>query len=478
MMKKNLIGIAVVLILVSAIPTVSPAQSIELDKTLGEENAKMVAAQMGIYEDHPKTEFIRSVGNRLLDQLPNKLFEFEFHIVPEMAPNAFALPGGYVFITTGLLPLIETEDELACIMAHEIIHAQNRHSIKQLKKSILPRLLEVPGNLIGVLNKDLGAIFNAPIQTSNALLMASYGRGFETESDIEGVKLAAAAGYDPNAMIPVLSRMSAAIEKATGQQEAKSYFNDHPYTPDRVKTIEQNTARLKWTQQNGNSGDFLMEFDSLLFGDHPNKGIIRENKFLHPDLDFSVTFPKDWSIENQPTNVGAYHPGRKAAAYVSLENAKLSPEQAGQLVVNSLEPEYKRKMTGAAPYKFNGKDGYLLSFEERAGSVTMYAYILWLPLEDKLFKMTGIAPIEYRPDLEEVAKSLRKLNKAEKKSFTINLVRVEQANKGESIKTLSERTKNLLNEELTAVINSRGIYEPLDAGEEVKVVKQYPYHID
>ena len=291
-------------------PLFSISQSIDLDKELGAQNAKMVELQMGIYEDPAKTEYIKSVGQRLISRLEDPLFDYQFHIVPDMAPNAFALPGGYVYVTTGLIPILESEDELGCILAHEIIHANNRHSIRQLKTSIFPRLLELPGNLIGLLNKDLGALFNAPIQTSNALLLASYSRGFETEADIEGIKIASSAGYDPNAMISSLSRMSAAIEGAVGYKEEKSYFNDHPYTPDRTKTIKKNTSKMEWESKDPISEDFLFEFDSVLFGKSPSQGVVRENQFLHPDLNFFIEFPEDWSIENQPSNVGAYHPER------------------------------------------------------------------------------------------------------------------------------------------------------------------------
>ena len=84
------------------------AQSILLDQALGEENAAMVEAQMGIYIDEEKTEYLRKVGNRLVSQLEEPLFEYQFHIVTDMSPNAFALPGGYLYVTTGLLPILES----------------------------------------------------------------------------------------------------------------------------------------------------------------------------------------------------------------------------------------------------------------------------------------------------------------------------------------------------------------------------------
>ena len=104
-MKKNLIFIASIFFLIS---NHTQSQSIELDKMLGEENSKMVEAQMGIYQDEKKTAYFKSVGDRLLANLEDKKFDYQFKIVPDPAPNAFALPGGYIYITTGLLPIIES----------------------------------------------------------------------------------------------------------------------------------------------------------------------------------------------------------------------------------------------------------------------------------------------------------------------------------------------------------------------------------
>ena len=474
-MKLN---ISVALLVAYLTSGISLAQSIDLDKKLGAENAAMVEAQYGIYQDKEKTEYIRRVGERLVSKLENPLFDYQFNIVPDKSPNAFALPGGYIYITTGLIPLLESEDELACIMGHEIIHSNNRHTIRQLKKSILPRLLEVPGNLLGALNEDLGVLFNAPIQTSNALLFASYSRNFETESDINGTALAAAAGYDPNAMISSLNRLSETIEVAIGQKETKNYFNDHPYTPDRVNSIQKNVEKLTWHHSEYISPDFLYEFDSLLFGDHPNKGVVVDNSFLHPDLDFTITFPEKWDIDNQPTNVGAYNQDRQAAVFVSLDNSNNTPIEAGKLFLSDLGSEYKEKLTATEEYTLNGRKGYLVSFTDKTEATTMYAYILWIPLEDKLFKLIGLAPLEYKTKLEESAKSLRMLKKNEKNSFTINLVRVVQARQGETIETLSARTGNRLNEELTGVINSINSDDKLGEGGQIKVVIQSPYKID
>lgn len=452
-------------------------QNVELDKALGAENAEMVKAQMGIYDDEAKTRYIRKVTARLVSELDKQLFDYEIHLVPDMTPNAFALPGGHLFITTGLIPILESEDELACIIGHEIIHSNNRHTIKQMKKSILPKLLEVPGNLIGVMNKDLGDFLTAPVETSNKLLFASYGRSFETEADDQGTQLAASAGYDPEAMISVLNRMSKSIEAATGNAEEKSYFNDHPYTPDRAKSIEKTISKIDTKKAKPISAYFLKEMDSIIFGTSPEAGIIRDNSFLHPSLNFRIRFPSNWQIENESSKVAGYSPDKQGAAFIGIEGYFTDPKEAGTHFIQNMESEYKSKMINAEPYLNNNTQGYLISFADKVQGIDMYAYILWVPLDGKLFKLIGIGPNTHKSDLEATAASLRALNKKEKESFTINFMRTIKAKDNESVEQLSKRTGNLLNLELTRIINSKSENEKLKNGELVKIVRAYPYSV-
>lgn len=471
-MKKILVILAILLA-----NLVAMSQNVDLDKAIGKENAAAVKSEMGIYDDAEKTEYLRKVMDRLVSHLDNKLFEYEMHLVPDMSPNAFALPGGHLFVTTGLIPILESEDEYACIIGHEIIHSNNRHAIRQMKKSILPKLLEVPGNLIGVMNKDLGDFLTAPVKTSNELLFASYGRSYESEADDLGTQLAARAGYDPNAMIAALNRLSKSIEVATGRSEERSYFNDHPYTPDRAKAINKTISSIDEKITKPVSSSFLKEMDSILFGTSPEIGVIIDNKFLHPSLDFSIQFPSTWQIENEATQVAGYSPDKQAAAFVTIESKFENPKEAGEHFIQNMESEYKSKMISSKPYNLNGSSGYMVTFADNVEGIDMYAYILWVPLDGKLFKLIGIGPNSHKSDLEATAASLRTLNKEEKGSFTINYMRTIEAKDNESVEQLSKRTGNLLNLELTRTINSKSENENFKQGELVKIVRSYPYSI-
>lgn len=453
----------------------SYGQSLEFDRFIGEENAKLVESEMGIYDDKVMTAYIDKLGQKLVSHLDNPLFKYQFKLVPDFAPNAFALPGGYIYVTTGIIPLLKSEDELACILAHEIIHSNNRHSIKQIKKSIVPHLFEIPGKLLGLVNEDLGTLFNKPIKTSNKLIFASYSRKFETEADKQGITIAAAAGYNPYAMTLPLSRMDDAIEEATGYNASKSYFADHPYTPDRIKNIKSQAKNLNVGTSKPISNNFLFEFDGILFGKSPSKGIVRENKFLHPDFDFFIEFPVSWEIENELTNIVAYHPDQKAAVFLSLEKAGMTPEQAGKVFLENLDNKYKELITDSKTYNFKGKKGYLISYTETIKKETIYAYLLWLPLKDKLFKIVGITPIELRDELETSALSLRHLTNLEKQSIKQSYVKVVKARQNETLEELSNRTKNKLNLNLTRIINSINPGDTLEKGRLVKIILEKQY---
>jgi len=451
------------------------AQSIDLDKKLGKENAQKVVEQFGIYQDKAMTAYINKVGQRLVSHLDSALFQYEFYIIPSESPNAFALPGGYVYVTTGIIPLLENEDELACILGHEIIHANNRHSVRQMKKKILPAILQIPGNIVGIFSETTGALINAPLQTTSSLLFASYSRKFETEADEQGIKLAAASGYDPNALPLVLSRMSDAVALVTGKEEAKSYFSDHPYTPDRNKAIHKIIANLKIEKTTPISSDFLNEFNGIIFGKSPSQGVVRDNKFLHPDLDFYFEFPKDWNIDNQAGGVAAYNEKKDAALFLSIENKNATPEAVAKEFVSKLKQSYKSSIDESKSMTINGNKAYLVRFHEQGRSYNTYAYVVWISYNKKLYRLVGMSAKNNLDKLQNAVKSFRSLTAKEHDSIMQKYLSIATAKENESLGALSKRSGNLLKSELTALINDKKPDERLSKGTQIKIVLQKPY---
>ena len=450
------------------------AQSTKKDIELGEKGFKLAVNTKGLYNDSAMTAYLNKVGQKLVSQLDSALFEFKFFIVVDKSPNAFALPGGYVFITTGLIPIIENEDELACIIGHEIIHSNNRHTIRQIRKRIIPVVLTLPIDILGAFAPGVNAA-TAPIKASQSLLFASYSRKFEYEVDDQGIVLAAKAGYDPMALPDVLNRMVSFFENITGEKEKKNYFSDHPFTPDRGKNITELAKSIKISKSNKISQNFLKEFEGVIYGDSPAKGIIINNTFLHPDIDFYVEYPDNWTIKNSDTAVTAFSPQHDAALAISLDNANKTAEAMGKTYVKGLSKKYKKILKKSEPFKVNEAEGYLVSFQEVMFSDTTFAYVLWLPNGDNLFKITAMSNTEERKNLLKIAKSLRPLTDEEKASIKQNYIKIVVAKKGESFEELSKRNDSKIKSDLVAIINAHQKDDKLKDGELVKIVSEREY---
>jgi len=448
------------------------SQNIEYDKKLGKENAQTVKEQMGIYNNPAMTAYVRSIGNRLLNHLDNKLFDYEFNLVPSAEPNAFALPGGYIFVTTGLIPILQSEDELACIIAHEIIHSNNRHSVKQMRKGILPGLLAIPGAILGIVNDNLGSIFQAP----SHLMVAGYSRKYETEADVEGVALASAAGYDPNALKAALTRMTKAIEVYTGSEEEKSYFSDHPYTPDRVTKIDKEIAEVEIKTTPPIQEQFAKQFNGILFGNDPKYGVIDGQIIMNPTLNLYLNFPKDWSIAIEPGRMAGVSSAQDAAIVFAEEVEFKDAETAANTFIKNIPPNQQQNVMKDVYKKPDGSaTGSLIAMKESTKEGLVFAHVLWLPHQNKLLKIVAISTKEQLTTLKGIVDNMRTLNAKEKSSIYSRYMTAVQTTDGESLKQVSSRTDNQLPMNLLEAINDSKEAEVLEKNSWVKVIKKKAY---
>jgi predicted Zn-dependent protease len=206
--------------------------STESDKETGAKVAKQVEEQIGIYQAAVTTEYVQAIGERLVASLEDREFDFQFQIADQWEPNAFALPGGYIYFSRGILILANEEGELAGIMGHEISHVTERHSARQQERSIVPGLLSLPGAIVGtVVNEDLGKLINSPINMIGQVSLASYGRKQESDADRLGMRLSAKSGYDPLLLASNLQRLEKDVEMLTKRKREFSFFDSHPMTP-------------------------------------------------------------------------------------------------------------------------------------------------------------------------------------------------------------------------------------------------------
>ena len=217
----------------------TPEQDIEL----GRHSAVEIESQLPLVEDEKVNAYVNALGQRLAARAPGYGFPYKFAVVDAREVNAFALPGGYVFVNAGAIAAARSEGELAGILAHEISHVSMRHGTTQATKSYLTRIgLGLLGAVTGGHETELGRLVGSFGVTSASAISLKFGRAAETEADIEGARLLAEAGYDPRDMAAFFQNLAARTGPRTGEM-----LGDHPDPADRAADITAATGSLTLT---------------------------------------------------------------------------------------------------------------------------------------------------------------------------------------------------------------------------------------
>lgn len=450
--------------------------SAQRDIEQGAEVAKLVEQQIGLYSLPNADAYLREVGGRLATAANDARWKFSFHIVNQSEPNAFAIPGGGIYVSRGLLALINREDELAGVLAHEIAHVTQRHSAKQQRKGILPGLLTLPGNVVGsVVGENLGALINAPLGTVGGAWLSHYSRGQESESDRIGIRTAAQAGYNPTALADILRRLEQDGASQTGEERRFSIFDSHPMTETRLKDIRSKAAGLTPAAQPPLAPDtaaLLAKLDGMWWGENPEAGVFRKNQFLQPAIGFTITFPAGWKHQNTPQFVISAHPKQEAVLLLGIAGAASDPEATGQKLIEQMrtkariEPASSRKATiGEFP-------AFVVSYLDRSGRSPTYLHFAWVAMGDQTYQLIGLAPEKHRESLKNAALSLRPLTEVERGAVTGKRLRIVAARQGERLEDLSARSGNVWSPAYTALVNGLDAEAALNKGTLVKIARE------
>ena len=432
------------------------------DARVGAESAKAVAAQMGLLNDAALDAYVTRIGKKLLRGIPRRSFQYQFQVVDQLEPNAFALPGGYIFISRGLLALANNEDELACVIGHEITHAARRHSAAQQELARRGNPLAMPWN--------------------RAATQAAYGRDMEREADEGGQMLAAAAGYDPMGMSTFLQSMGQMERMLLGHTRVPTFFDTHPGSQERASVNAFRAREIRWKRDPslGNThANYLRTVDGLPLGQRPEAGIFEGDRFLHPDLDFQIHFPRGWRTSNSTQAVGASTPRGDAVIFVMADMPEGDPQQIAQAFAAKTEEEQGMKVKDSRAIKIGHLDAWRLRLEGGGGRGSVVAYVTLLPYRGLTWRITGVsaasAESKYRGRFFNTARSFRPLTEKERASIWSTRLRLETARPGESLEALSQRSHNAWNPSLTAVSNALFTSHHFDGGELVKIAHSEPY---
>ena len=296
----------------------------EQEIALGKQYHTEVMKQYAVYDDPELTALVERLGEELAASSHRSNLDFQFTVLDSPEVNAFALPGGHIYITRGIIAYMNNEEHLAGVLGHEIGHVTARHSVRQHAASTTAGVL---GTIATIATGSQGV--NELSTTLGGALVSGYGRSHELEADRLGAEYLAKTGYNPQKMLGVVGILKdqEAFELQRAREENRQpriyhgLFSTHPDNDRRLKEVVAAAEKFKNPQSKyTNPEDFLRLLDNLTFGHSEDQGIVRGNRFYHKKLDFTIEFPRGWHIENQPDRLLAVSTANDAAFMVQIDN--------------------------------------------------------------------------------------------------------------------------------------------------------------
>lgn len=290
---------------------------------MGREARDGVVASLGLVDDARLQEYVAAVGQELAAVSERPELPWSFQVVDDPSVNAFALPGGYIFVTRGILARFASEAELAGVLGHEIGHVTARHSVRQMSRQQLQQL----GLGLGmVLSEDLRA-YGDLLATGVGLLNLRYSRADETQADELGLRYITRDGYDPQALVGVFQMLATVSGDAGGR--APEWQLTHPYPERREEHIREALGGVATTPRKDDGRDrYLDRVDGIVYGADPREGYFRDRLFLHPELAFQWEIPQGWKGINQKSAVAAVSPDESSAVLLDVVTDSSDPRGA------------------------------------------------------------------------------------------------------------------------------------------------------
>jgi len=453
------------------------SQSTELE--LGTRQAKTIRDEMGLLAEGELTAYVRRVGDRLAGESPRRDVPYAFHVVDTPEPNAFAIPG-HVYVTRGLLALLNDEDELAGVLAHEVGHIAARHAVQRIARALPAGILTgVVSGVTGMASPLLGSLFQAGGSLATEALLAPYSREQEREADRVGQEIAARAGWDPAALARSLATLERVEVLGDEPRRRPSFLDSHPTTPERAQATAAyagTLARGPRPADGASPADFLGRLDGLVVGRGAAQGVFVETTFLHPDLAFHVRFPAGWQTENGASYVAGATRDGTIGMIVTVAASGDDPA-AG---VRAFEKEIGQPLlTRIERTTIGGLPAARMSGSAESGGRRIAVELWWVAIAGRVFRLTGIAPAradaEHRGTLAAVAGTFGPLTPEERASITERRLRLRDGRPGETVTAFAIRTRTPWKPALVAVANGLSTDAVVPTRRPLKVAETEPY---
>lgn len=452
-----------------SIGSVSPAVTSPVDAVEREigrrEHPKIIKAYGGIYSNPRLEGMVAKLVGRLVTASTEPNRPYRVTILNSPTVNAFALPGGYLYVTRGLLALANDKSELAAVLSHEMAHVTARHALARAKAREKNKLLSrVMDNMVSDSQQS------ARIKAKNMVTLASFSQVQELEADREGIKTSFRAGLDPFAASRFLKSMGDYAQFLTGQADNDpnaNFLSSHPTTPERIKAAIFTARRFGGPDIGAKERqDYLTALDGMLFGDAPDEGFVRGRSYIHPHLRIAFTLPKGYRLENTSKAVLAVAPDGTAMRF---DGVSVSPDVPLTKYLTS--GWVSGLLTGSIREQIiNGQPAVLAAAKAKGWSFRIALIRVQSATYRFVFATTKPNP-SFESNVAETINSFRTMSYNQAKQYQPLVISIAKAEKGKSVAHYAARMRGTeRKEQLFRILNNLGPDQRLKKGQQIKLI--------
>ena len=438
---------------------------------MGRQADTAVIATIGLYPDAAWQSYIQQLGARLAATSERPDLPWTFRVVDDPAVNAFALPGGFVYVTRGLLTHVTNEAELASVVGHEIGHITARHTAAEMSKQQLIGL----GLAVGSIASSQVAEYAGTASQALGILYLKFSRDDESQADQLGLRYMRRANFDPREM-PKVFRMLDRLSAAQGGSRLPTWLDTHPSPANRITAIGTQIAALPqdFSGTAVNRDPYERRLEGLVFGVNPRQGYFAGSQFLHPDLRFEVTFPDGWTTNNGAQAVVAVSP--QGDAVVELSQAQ---EQSADAAARAfLLTQGVTAGSSARVSLSGGIPGVSTPFVAATSNGNLEGVVLFAEYGGAVYRILGYAAESSWAANQTVAvralQSFRPLTDPAVLDAQPQHVTILSISQRTTIEALLRQRASPVSGETLALINQVELQTPLEAGQLIKWVVGSP----
>lgn len=437
---------------------------------LGKQADPAIVAQYGIYDDPKLAEFVDRMGQKMAKISHRPDLKFTFRVLDSPVVNAFALPGGFVYFTRGILAYMNSEAELAGVLGHEIGHVTARHGAKAYTRAQLAQV----GFAAGYIFSETFRQFSDLAEAGVGLLFLSFSRDQERQSDQLGVEYSTAIGYDAQRMSKFFGTLDR-LQEQSGQS-LPGWFSTHPNPEDREKKTLELAQKAQQESSLSNfevdRDPYLNLIDGIVFGEDPRQGFVENGMFYHPTLDFQFPVPAGWQVANSPQVVQMVNKEQNAGMEFSLAQETTARAAAEKFVSSTNATVTFSDYTKVNGYSTEVRESTIATEQ---GELKVLSY--FIEKGENVYIFHGYAaPANYGANLSSFKHTMTgfdRLRNPKARTVQPTHIKVAKVTRTTTVKDfLAQYPTDKASEETLAIINGMDLSDTLKPGDRVKVLSQ------